>query len=219
LLKELYQDQAMRYKDTYRALLTQAREQGGYFTARPARLVGYSYPEQHYHVTHGNWDREAHGVYRLHDYPVAPAGALIVLTLQSMDRAGHPQVVVSHETALALHELGDANPAQIHLTAPPRFRGQLGEGVILHRGQLAEPDWEDWGGYRVTTPLRTLEDMADSPTSWPLLFQAVSDALSRGLVRRARLLEAQGSSAMQQRLREAVAEVEARAHPQQEAGV
>ena len=209
----------MGYKETYRALLDLAAGQGGYFTARQALAIGYSYPEQHYHVTHGNWRKCARGIYHLRDYPASPVGDLIVLTLQSMDRRGQSQAVMSHETALGLHELGDANPAQIHLTVPPRFRVQLGPGVILHRGVLTEQDWQDWGGYRVTTPLRTLMDIAASPTSWPLLEQAVRDALAQGLVRRNPLLDAEGSAAMRQRLREAVTGATAGPHARQEADV
>lgn len=209
----------MRYKETYRALMALASDQGGYFTAGQARAVGYSYPEQHYHVTRGNWDKAARGVYRLHDYPALPHGELIVLTLQSRDRRGHPQVVISSETALALQELGDANPAHIHLSVPPRFRGQLPAGVILHRGLLSEQDWEDWGGFRVTTPLRTLRDIAASDTSWPLLKEAVQDALRLGLVRRAALLDAEGSAAMQERLREAVEAADRRSSPREKAGI
>jgi predicted transcriptional regulator of viral defense system len=215
----LLKDHSMGYKETYRALLALAAGQGGYFTAHQALAIGYSYPEQHYHATHDNWRKCARGVYLLRDYPASPVGDLIVLTLQSRDRRGQPQAVVSHETALGLHELDDANPAQMHLTVPPRFRGQLGPGVILHRRALAAQHWQDWGGYRVTTPLRMLVDIAASPTSWPLLEQAVRVALARGLVRRTPLLDAEGSSAMRQRLREAVVRATTHPHTRQEAGV
>ena len=105
-----------------------------------------------------------------------------------------PQAVVSHETALALHDLGDANPARIHLTVPPGFRRQMPPEVILHRTILSRDDWEEWDGFRVTTPLRTLLDIAASPTSWPYLDAAVRDALRLGMVRRQVLLSAMASA-------------------------
>lgn len=194
----------MGYKATYQTLWAMAHEQGGYFTARQALEAGYTYPEQHYHVTRGNWLKIARGLYRLRDYPPAPEGDLIELTLLSVDRSGMPQGVVSHETALALHELGDANPARLHLTVPPGFRKRLPPQTILHRGRLSPRDWEDRGGYRVTTPLRTLLDVAASPTSWPALESAVRDALQRGVVRRTQLLTAAGSEEQRRRLHEAV---------------
>ena len=116
--------------------------------------------------------------------------------------------MVSHESALSIHELSDANPARIHLTVPPGFRRRLPDNVILHRGHVSEQDWEEYEGYRVTTPLRTLRDIAESPSSWPYLDDAVREALRRGLVRRSSLLDANGSDVMKARLREAVAAAE-----------
>lgn len=196
---------------TRRALTALAATQGGYFTAQQALAVGYAYPEQHYHVTHGNWERAARGVFRLRDYPLPEREDLIVLSLLSHNRLSEPQAVVSHETALALHELSDANPARIHLTVPPGFRRQLPAEVILHRGLLQPDEWEGCEGYRVTTPLRTLLDIAESPASWPYLNAAVQDALRRGLVRRQQLLAAPVSSPAHDRLGTAVEAAEEKA--------
>jgi predicted transcriptional regulator of viral defense system len=200
----------MSYRDTRRALLGIAAGQGGYFTAQQALAVGYAYPGQVYHVQHGNWERVARGIYRLRDYIPADREDLIILTLLSHDREGSPQAVVSHDTALAVHELGDANPARIHLTIPPGFRRRLLPGVILHRTTLDPSDWEERDGYRVTTPLRTLLDIAESPTAWPALDAAVRDALRTGAVRSGQLLNAPTSPAAHNRLVAAVAWAEER---------
>jgi predicted transcriptional regulator of viral defense system len=197
-----------RSRDTARALLEIANRQGGYFTAQQARSVGYAYPMQTYHVAHGNWIRVARGIYRLQGHPASDRDDLIILSLLSSDRAGQEQAVVSHETALSIHELSDANPARIHLTVPPGFRRRLPVNAILHRGRVPKQDWEEYAGYRVTTPLRTLRDIAESPSSWPYLDDAVREALRRGLVRRSSLLDANGSDLMKARLREAVAAAE-----------
>lgn len=201
----------MAYTDIRRALYAVAANQGGYFTARQALAIGYAYPEQHYHVTHGNWERVARGIFRLRDFPLPEREDLIVLSLMSHDRSGQPQAAVSHETALALHDLSDANPARVHLTVPAGFRRQLPPEVVLHRGLLQPGDWEEREGYRVTTPLRTLLDIAESPTSWPYLDAAVRDALRRGLVRRRQLLEAPVSPQAHDRLIAALKAVEAAA--------
>jgi hypothetical protein len=198
----------MSYIATRRALLALAEQQGGYFTAKQALSVGYAYPEQHYHAKEGNWVKAERGIYRLAEYPIPQQAALIELTLLSRDRQGKPQAVASHETALALHELGDANPARIHLTVPPGFRKRLRSEVRLHRGLLTEDDWQERGGYRVTVPLRTLLDIAASAESWPLLDSAVRDALARGLVRKKRLLAAQAPGRALTRLRQAIEAVE-----------
>ncbi len=62
--------------------------------------------------------------------------------------------------------------------------------MVLHHGCVPEGDREDRGGYHVTTPLRTLIDIASSPQSWPFLDDAVRDALRTGAVRRRDLLSA-----------------------------
>ena len=167
--------------------------------------VGYSYAEHTYHVAHENWMRVARGVYRLCGFPSPARDDLIVLSLLSHDRSGQPQAVVSHETALALHDLSDVNPVVIHLTVPQKFRRQMPPTVVLHRADVPEMDWEERDGYRVTTPLRTLRDVAADPSLWPYLDDAVRQALVRGLVRRRSLLGAMGNEQMKGRLSRSIA--------------
>jgi len=99
-----------------RALYQTAAAQGGYFTAAQALQVGYAYSQQHYHVSRGNWLKIGHGLFRLYDYPASDREDLIRLSLWSRNREGIPQAIVSHETALAVHEMSDVMSAQIHLT-------------------------------------------------------------------------------------------------------
>jgi predicted transcriptional regulator of viral defense system len=178
-----------RYTERRTALVAIAARQHGYFTAHQALLAGYAYPRQHYHVHAGDWERIARGIFRLRDYPLPEREDLIVLSLMSHDRSGQPQAVFSHETALALLDLGDANPARIHLTVPPGFRRALPSEFAVHRGIIPPHDWEERDGYRITTPVRTLMDIAATPASWPVLESAVRDALRTGMVRRRQLLE------------------------------
>jgi predicted transcriptional regulator of viral defense system len=186
------------------ALATIALDQGGYFTAKQALAAGYTYPEQHQQVRYGKWLREQRGIYRLRDYPMPERPDLILYTLMSTNRSGEPQAVASHETALALHEISDANPARIHFTVPPSFRKKMPEGVVLHKESLSERDWEQHEGYRVTTPLRTILDAAASPATWGYLPDAVYDALQRGLVRSSQLLTADATKEAKKRMRFAV---------------
>jgi predicted transcriptional regulator of viral defense system len=204
---------------TRRSLHALASSQAGYFTAQQALAIGYAYPEQHYHVTHGNWERVARGIFRLRDYPLPAREDLIVLSLMSHDRSGQPQAVFSYETALALHDLGDVNPARIHLTVPPGFHRRLPSEVVVHRGVVPSEDWEEREGFRVTTPLRTLTDIATAPASWPFLQQAIRDALRRGLLRRRQLLEAELPEDAHARLAVAVDASDASDVAEQKAGV
>ena len=174
-----------------RALMAVAKEQGGYFTAQQALAVGYTYQEQRHHTLRGNWEKIERRIYRFPEFPelsYPQRDDLVILTLISHDRQGEPQAVASHETALALHEISDANPEKIHMTVPPGFRRYMPPGIVLHRARLSPQEWEERQGYRVTTPLRTIVDAAASPSTWSFVPDAVSDALYKGLVRSQQLV-------------------------------
>lgn len=99
-----------------------AEAQGGYFTARQAAGLGYTAGKGNYHVGPGNWAREHRGIYRLALFPSPPRPDLILWWLWSRGRSDSLQGDFSHHTALALHELTEANPAGTDLTVPPTFR-------------------------------------------------------------------------------------------------
>ncbi|HEX5269073.1 MAG TPA: type IV toxin-antitoxin system AbiEi family antitoxin domain-containing protein [Gemmataceae bacterium] len=187
-------------RERARSLFAKALEQGGYFTAKQAREAGYDYPHLDYHVSTRNFERVEHGLYRLTSLPPGEHDDLVRLTLWSRDRQDEPQAVVSHESALVLHDLSELLPAEIHLTVPPTFRKDPPTGCVLHKARLAPKDIEERTGFRVTVPLRTLLDVAPSGVSEEQLQKAVADALARGLVRRNKLLEAARKSPRSQRL-------------------
>jgi predicted transcriptional regulator of viral defense system len=182
-----------------------AEAQGGYFTAAQAHEAGYTYAQQHFHVTRGNWLRADRGIFRLPNFPPHEHEDLIRLSLWSRTQRGSPQAVVSHTTALVLHELSDVLPATVHLTVPPGFRKPAPSGCVLHHANLRPADIEEHTGYRVTTPLRTLLDVAASALSQEHLDQAVTEALVRGMVRREVLEDVAEASPAQARLEQALA--------------
>ncbi|RIK66088.1 MAG: hypothetical protein DCC65_10715 [Planctomycetota bacterium] len=166
-----------------RRLTAVANGQGGYFTAKQAQAAGYDYPHLVYHIDTGNFERVGHGIYRLPSVRPAEHDDLIRLTLWSRARDDRPQAVVSHETALALHELSDVLPSKTHVTVPKSFRKTAPRGCVLHKAAIQPGDIEEREGFRITGPLRTLLDVADY-TSQDQLEKAVRQALERGLVRR-----------------------------------
>lgn len=169
--------------DLRRRLLAIAARQSGYFTAAQALDAGYSYPAQRYHAKRGNWLHVDRGIYRFPEWPTGPRDDLVRWSLWSRGRA-----VVSHETALSVHDLGDVDPARVHLTAPPNFR-QKNPGVVIHRADLAPRDVQEHEGFRVTTPLRSLLDVAAGELDLDQLGQAIAEALARGMTTRRALLD------------------------------
>jgi predicted transcriptional regulator of viral defense system len=192
-------------QENARALYQIAAAQGGYFTAAQAKQTGYAYSQQHFHVSRGNWLKIDRGLFRLRDFPPGEREDLIRWSLWSRNQKSVPQAVVSHDTALTVHELSDAMPAQVHLTVPPGFRKNVPPGCVLHKAVLTPEEIEPRTGYRVTTPLRTLLDVANSPLSQEHLNRAVRDALERGLVRRRLLETAPCSPKSRRRLDQALA--------------
>jgi hypothetical protein len=164
-----------------RELTALAARQAGYFTSGQAREVGYSYPAQTYHVERGNWRKVRRGIFRVPDWPAGEDDAYVLWSLWSGGRA-----VFSHQTALALHDLGDVSPVRIHVTVPPRFRAS-DSALVLHKAPVGPADVEDHGGYQVTTVERAILDAAAGDMPQEQLQGAVSDALRRRLVPPGRL--------------------------------
>ncbi len=173
-----------KMKDKKQLLFEIADSQGGHFTAKQARKVGYYNRLQHYHKKNGDWVLLERGIYRLKNYPVSDRDDMIRWSLWSFNRRGEPQGIFSHQTALALHDLGDFMPSKIHITVPPRFVKKIpSKIVVLHRGVLPPEDVENRSSFKVTTPLRSLYDAFEAHVEPNHLERAVNDALTRGIVR------------------------------------
>jgi predicted transcriptional regulator of viral defense system len=100
---------------------------------------------------------------------------------------GPKSVALSHATALAIHEISDANPARIHLTVPrrARLRRKRPKWVEIHRANLALDDVTVHEGLPITTIARTVEDMLASTGQVSLVRQAISGARREGYIGRA----------------------------------
>ncbi len=188
-------------KESSRALFSTALRQGGYFTAKQALEAGYGYPHLDYHVSAGNFERVDHGLYRLTSIPPGDHDDFRRLALWSRNREDVPQAVVSHESALVLHDLSELLPSTIHLTVPVAFRKPVPRGCVLHKEALDASEIEEREGFQVTTPLRTLVDVSHGDVTMEQLDKAVSDAIARGLVRRGKLVEEAHRNRRAKRLR------------------
>jgi hypothetical protein len=160
-----------------------AEQQGGYFSAAQAREAGFSYSLLSYHLRTGRFERVRPGVYRLVQFPASPHEDLYVAWLE----AG-PEAVISHDSALALYDLSDLLPDQIHLTIR-RTASRRRPGLRLHTKRLEPDDVVRYEGLPVTSVLRTLVDVAAAALADEQVQQAIREALSRGLITRESLLQ------------------------------
>lgn len=126
--------------------------------------------------------RVRRGVYRLVHFPAGEHEDLTVVWLWSEQEG-----VFSHQTALALHDLSDVLPSQVHLTLPEAWqkrRLRVPDSVVLHYGDIADAERRWFGPVPATAPLRTIEDCIARHLPPELLRGAAFDALHRGLVSR-----------------------------------
>ena len=153
-----------------------AAEQSGYFTASQAAGIGYSHQAQAHHVHAGNWLRVDRGLFRLAEWIPGINDDLARWALWSKGRG-----VISHETALAVYDIGEFESPYVNLTVPPAFR-MSDDAVRLHRAVLPDIDVTQRTGFRVTTALRSLIDVAALGVDIAQLGRAISDARNLGLV-------------------------------------
>lgn len=162
-----------------------AESQSGYFTTKQAAALGYTSSKRIYHVRVGNWIREHRGIYRLARFPGPERSDLVLWWLWSRDRSDRPTGVFSHQTALSLHELTDANPAKLDLTVPNGFRRgvPIPKVLRLHYHDLRSEDREILSGVPVTNAMRTILDVwQEGSLPRPALRAAYYEAVRRGRI-------------------------------------
>ena len=171
--------------DSFAALMTVAQEQQGYFTTKEAIGAGYADNTHPYHVRAGNWERVCRGIYRMAHFPPPEDGEMMAWLLWSRGRDEKPVAAMSHQTALSLFELGDFNPAKVHMSVPRTFRrnSPTPKAVVLHRATLAPAEVTRLRGLIVCRPLRALCDLASAnPDTVADLRPIAVEARRRGLI-------------------------------------
>jgi predicted transcriptional regulator of viral defense system len=191
-----------------------AATQAGYFSASQARDVGYSARSLVHHVAAGHFERVSRGFYRLVGVPAVPHEDVIATWLKFAPRRG----VVSHDTALTLYDLGASRSHEIHLTLPREHRPrtpQPANVVKLHTTvvPLRRDEVTSRFGVQITSPARTIADVADIGADPSVVIDATGRALASGLVSPSELRSAaKGRSArVHQLVEKAIHEASARA--------
>jgi predicted transcriptional regulator of viral defense system len=161
-----------------------AEENDGLVTAEQARAEGFTDSVLTRLVQRRRIERIARGVYRIPYFSPGQFSQYREAVLWAKANRGPDPVAISHETALAVYGISDANPASIHLTVPgdARLRRKTLRGVIVHHGTLSANDIAIQEGISVTTIERTIADLLHSGGRTDLVKQAVSDARREGYI-------------------------------------
>ena len=125
------------------------------------------------------------GIYRLARFPRSAEEQLVLYSLWSRNRAGRPEGVYSHQTALSIHELSDVNPVRLHMTVPQAFRrtAKVPKVLVLHGADLGQNEIEQRLGFAVVRPFRAIVQVAIEGAASPdIVEQALADGRRRGLI-------------------------------------
>lgn len=159
-----------------------AENQAGYFTAAQARAAGLHQVRLVQLAQQGAVERVSRGVYRFTRFPISQLGHYMEAVLWPQVRRPDVVGVISHESALAIHELSDVNPARIHVTLPTavRIRREVPKRLVIHYADLTGKDVETVEGVPVTTPARSIRDAHTSHLGAALVGQAIADGRRSG---------------------------------------
>ena len=149
-----------------------ARSQGGYVTARQARAVGCTGAQIRAGLTRGTLQRAHGNLVRLASWPIGPFDEYAKWCAWFEGAAA-----ISHQSAAQLHGLGRLSPRLMHLSAAGGPRPEVPD-VAVRRVRLPESDIESTGSFAVTTPVRTVLDLADAGIAQHMLDEVVGDALA-----------------------------------------
>jgi predicted transcriptional regulator of viral defense system len=163
----------------HRCIFEVASTQMGYFTTPQAFTCGFRRYLLTRHVRSGRFIRIRQGLYRLRDYPSSPHEDAMAAWLSL-----GADTVVSHESALELLGLGTVIPGSIHLTIPRsrRYAPRL-PGITVHTTTHPPTprDRTEREGIPVTSPARTIVDVAATNIGPEQVEMAVAQALDRAL--------------------------------------
>lgn len=135
-----------------RAIAELARRQHGVVARRQLVWLGYSRHEIDRRIASGMLHPVYRGVYAVGHRRLTREGRWLAAVLAAGDEA-----VLSHESAAAVWQLRDKE-RDIEVTAPTQRRKR--RGVRMHQSVLAPRDVTTRHGIPVTTPIRTLRDLA-----------------------------------------------------------
>jgi predicted transcriptional regulator of viral defense system len=164
-----------------------AEDQSGYFTAAQARAAGLQQVRLVQLAQQGDIERVSRGVYRFTRFPISRLGHYMEAVLWPQVRRPDIAGVISHQSALAVHELSDVSPARVHVTLPTavRIRREVPKGLVIHCADLTPADVQRVEGVPVTTPARSIRDAHANHIGNALVAQAIADGRRTGALSKA----------------------------------
>ncbi len=153
-----------------------ALAQGGYFDRSDAHAHGITDALLSYHVKAKRFERSFPGIYRLRTAPLSPRDEYLLAWVWTNYRGA-----ISHESALALYDLSDVMPNQVHVTVPRGFHRDA-VPFRVHLSPLPPEEVQRYDGVLATKPARSIVDSAAAGTDPEQIHQAVGEAISRGLI-------------------------------------
>jgi predicted transcriptional regulator of viral defense system len=162
-------------------LIELAISQGGYFTAKQALKFGYSYRAQNYYVETKQWLKEDRALYRFSFLPFSKENELIKAYFWSRDKKDIPRAVISHESALYVHGIGEMISDKINLAVPKSFRKKAPKKYLIHKDDLGSKEIEKRDSFKVTNVVKTIIDLVEKIDPEQLK-KIVEDAYKKGLI-------------------------------------
>lgn len=165
-------------RDVQGALFERALDQFGLVTAQDAHDLGIEAVYLRQMARRGTLERVSRGVYR---FPAAPSSRLDQYAQASLWPIG-VRGVMSHETALDLHDLCDVNPGAITFTVPSAHRIRRREVPALygiHHRDLDQGDMTTVEGVPVVTPVKAVLDAIEGAVRQDLVEQAITTLRDR----------------------------------------
>lgn len=158
-------------------LVDLALDHHGYVRAQDARGRGIAGSQLRKLAASGRLEHVAHGLYRVAFLPRNANDEYAEASLWASGRG-----VISHSSALALHQLCDVNPSRLHVTVPASYvpRRTGGELYRIWRRTLPAEDITTVDDIPVVTPARAVMDALSAGEDPGMLRQAIRTARSRG---------------------------------------
>jgi predicted transcriptional regulator of viral defense system len=174
----------------YTLLHERAVDQNGYLTTRQARELGIEAHRLEKMKQRGVLEPISRGVFRFADIPAGPLDQYAAATLWPLEAQG----VLSHATALDLHDLCDINPSRINITVPASFRTTRTPPAVIqvHREDITHDDVTWHEGLPIVSVHRAIRGSIEFGVGWNLIEQALDTARRQGRLTREQAHELRG---------------------------